>query len=120
MAFNVRIFGYRGLVQGIIQIPQQDSKDSLFMLYQPYEFAALAQSNGATPVNIQSPINPSQSDLSKILRVEIPDGQGIRYEINPPGRTTAASTNSPSLTGILQIAWGAGWSMSFIDLATAP
>src|SRR5882672_7901493 len=120
MAFNVRLFGYRGIVQGLIQIPRQDSKDSLFMLYQPYEFAVLGASNGTTPVSLQSPLL-AQVDQSRIARVEIPDGNAIRYEVNPPQRTgglVAASTNSPILTGIMQLAWGPGWQLSFIDAAS--
>lgn len=117
MSFNVRIFGYRGIVQGLIQIPQQDSKDSLFMLYQPYEFAALAASNGATPVSMSSGLL-AQVDRSLILRVEIPDGQAIRYEINPQGRTASAGNNSPILSGIMQLQWGPGWSFSFVDAAS--
>jgi hypothetical protein len=119
MAFNVRIYGYRGIVQGIIQIPQQDSKDSLFMLMQPYEFAALGVSNGGTPVTMQSPLL-AQSDFSKILRVELPDGALIRYEINPTGRSVAAGNNSPILAGITQLMWGPGWIFSFIDAVSAP
>lgn len=119
MSFNVRIFGYRGIVQGQVLIPQQDSKDSLYMLWQPYEFAQLAASNGATPVTMSAGVALGQQDLSTILRVEIPDGNAIRYEINPPPRNVAASANSPSLTGITQIKWGPGWTLSFIDAATA-
>lgn len=119
MAFNVRIFGYRGIVQGRIQIPQQDSKDSLFMLMQPYEFAALAVSNGLTPVSMSSGILP-QVDQSKLLRVEVPDGSIIRYEANPPPRAVAATANSPQLSGIQQLMWGPGWTFSFIDAASAP
>lgn len=118
MAFNVRAFGYRGIIQGIIQIPVQDSKDSLFMLYQPYEFAALGASNGLTPVNLTSGL-PLSSDHSALLRVEIPDGNAIRYEVNPPNRSVAASANSPYLAGIMQLAWGPGWSFSFIDASLA-
>lgn len=114
MAFNVRLYGYRGIVQGLIQIPQQDSKDSLFMLMQPYEFAVLGVSNGLTPVSLSSGLLP-QVDLSRILRVEIPDGSAIRYEANPPSRAVAATANSPILTGIMQLMWGPGWTFSFID-----
>ena len=120
MAFNVRIFGYRGIVQGLIQIPRQDSKDSLFMLYQPYEFSAVAASNGATPVTIGPSGLATSADLSLICRVEIPDGNTIRYEVNTPSTSRVAGNTSPTLTGILQIAWGPGWSMSFVDAVNFP
>jgi hypothetical protein len=119
MSFNVRCFGYRGIVQGLIQIPQQDSKDSLFMLYQPYEWAQVAASNGATPVSVTSGVL-AQVDRSLIIRVEIPDGSAIRYEINPQGRSISAGNTSPMLTGIMQLQWGPGWSFSFVDAANFP
>jgi hypothetical protein len=114
MPFNVRFYGHRGIVQGPIVSYLQDSRDSLFMLSQPYEFAILAASNGATPITVQSPF-PVSSDITKILRIEIPDGAAIRYEINPQGRSVAASANSPVLTGVMQLNWAAGWSFSFIE-----
>jgi hypothetical protein len=113
MAFTVRIYGHRGIVQGKIVIPQQDSKDSLFMLQQPYEFRAFGVSNGLTAVLL----GPSATipDVSTILRVEVPDSQVIRYEINSPTRSMAADANSPTLSGVTQIMWNPGWSFSFID-----
>lgn len=117
MAFNVRAFGYSGVLKIPIVNPRQESADSLFVLRQPYEFSALVASNGSTPVMIGPTGLPPWRDLSTILRVEIPDGQAIRFELNPPGRSVTASANSPTLSGILQINWGAGWSMSFIEVA---
>jgi hypothetical protein len=113
MAFTVRAYGYSGIIQGQILIPKQDSKDSLFMLNQPYEFRAFALSNGTTAVTL----GPSGTtpDLATILRVEVPDGQQIRYEISKPNLPRTADVNSPILDGRTQIAWGGGWSLSFID-----
>lgn len=115
MAFVVRAFGYRGVVQGKILIPQQDSKDSLFMLHNPYEFRANVTTNGTSPVQL----GPSATlpDLATILRVEVPDGSAIRYEVNTPTRVQAADANSPSLIGFMQLEWGPGWYLSVIDAA---
>lgn len=118
--FNIRIFGYSGVVQIPVINPRQDSKDSFFALYQPYEFASLGTSSGGTPVTIGPSGLPAHKDLSKILRVEVPDGRSIRFEVNPPGRAVAASAASPLLTGVLHINWGPGYSMSIIDASTAP
>jgi hypothetical protein len=113
MAFTVRIFGYRGMFQTPILIPAQDSKDSVFLLSQPYEFAASAPSNGLVAVTLgPTVVTP---DLSKILRVEVPDGQTIRYEVSPPGQARVASATSPALSGYQHIMWGAGFALSFID-----
>ena len=102
-------------MQTPIQIPRQDSKDSVFVLYQPYEGATSAISNGLTAVTLGPFANPN--DQSSILRVEVPDGQAIRYEANPPSRSAVASGGSPILTGIQHIMWGPGWTLSFIDAA---
>ena len=120
MSFNVRITGYRGIVQSKVQIPQQDSKDSVFLLYQPYEFSLVASSNGSTPVTIGPSGLVLAADFSGILRVEVASGQGIRYEVNPPTRSVAAGNASPSLLGVQMIAWGPGWTLSFVDIASFP
>ena len=120
MTFNVRITGYRGIVQSKVQIPQQDSKDSVFLLYQPYEFSLVASSNGSTPVTIGPSGLVLAADYSSILRVEVPGGQGIRYEVNPPNRNVAAGNASPSLVGVQSISWGPGWTLSFVDIASFP
>jgi hypothetical protein len=113
MAFTVRIYGHRGMVQTKILIPQQDSRDSVFLLQQPYEFRAFGVSNGLTPVLL----GPSATipDVSTVLRVEVPDSQVIRYEINTPTRSVSADANSPTLSGVMQIMWNPGWTFSFID-----
>jgi hypothetical protein len=79
---------------------------------QPYEFAASAVSNGLTPVFLG---NNNPADLSRVLRVEVPDGAQIRYEINNGGRSVSASAASPILSGVQHLQWGAGWNFSFID-----
>jgi hypothetical protein len=61
-------------------------------------------------------------DLSQILRVEIPDNQQVRYELNPngPTATTArvAGNNSPRLVGFDQFPWAAGYTLSVCDAAS--
>jgi|SRR5882672_547602 len=120
LSFNLRVFGYSGILQMPILNPQQDSEDSLYMLYQPYEFGILAASNQGIPVTVGPSGLPLYQDYSQILRIEVPDGQAIRYEVNPAGRSVLASASSPILTGVLYVEWGPGWSLSFIDASTAP
>lgn len=121
MAFNVRITGYRGIVQSPVLIPGQDSKDSVYLLYQPYEFTLVATSAGATPVTIGPSGLAVSVDFTRVLRVEVPQGNFIRYEVNGAGgRNVAAGNASPSLTGIQNIMWGPGWTLSFVDGASFP
>lgn len=120
MTFNVRITGYRGIVQTKVQIPLQDSKDSVYLLYQPYEFSVVATSAGATPVTLGPSGLAFSADYSIVARVEVPPGSMIRYEVNPPSRSVLAGNTSPSLTGVQNIMWGPGWTLSFVDAASFP
>lgn len=111
---RIRVFGYRG----VTQIPYQNkqfSGDSIWTLQQPYLWGAAADSVGATPVTIN---DDDANGKASVIRVEVPDGEKIRYEINYAGReggTVSPTQDSPSLTGITQFNWGEGWSFSFIE-----
>jgi hypothetical protein len=117
MAFNVRLFGHAGLTRMKVLSAHQFSSDSVFQLAQPYLWASgpLAASGAANNYTQTALPVGNTRDLTDILRVEVPDGQSIRYEVNPPGRNVVASTNSPILTGRDQIKFGVGWQFSFID-----
>lgn len=117
MAFNVRIFGYRGISQIPRVNPQQAANDSVQVLVEPYEWAQLLTTNGL--VAQSSAAQAVATDKTTIIRIEVADGNTIRYEINPPNRAVAASPSSPSLSGKDQFFFGAGWTVSIIDAATA-
>lgn len=122
MAFNVRLFGHAGLMRMKVLNAHQLNTDSVYQLAQPYLWASgPLTSNGATPVGFTNTNLPSgqTTDNTDLLRIEIPDGAAIRYEVNPPNRSISASTNSPILTGNNQIKFGSGWGFSFIDASTA-
>lgn len=114
MAFNVRVFGHRGLDQLRVNLPKQFSADAVYQLVQPYEWAETLNCDGAAAV---ASAPQGDGDQTQILRVEVPDGSMIRYEINPPGRAVVASTNSPSLTGISHFYFRQGYSISMVDAA---
>lgn len=118
MAFTVRIFGHDGLSRMKVLSAGQLSTDSVFQLNQPYLWSEQLVTNGTTPVaSVPVTVLPTgkTNDSTDILRIEVPDGQAIRYEVNPPNRSTAASVNSPILSGNNQIKFGAGWTISIID-----
>lgn len=110
---KVRIFGYRGIAQIPRINPRQIGVDSVQVLYEPYEWAAQITTNGITPVASTAQAN----DKATVIKVEVPDGENIRYEIRPPERTTAAGADSPILSGKDFFYWGAGWTISIIDAA---
>lgn len=121
MSFAVRIFGHSGLARmRVANQAGQFSSDSVFQLSQPYLWTQNLTTNGATPVSSTvAPIPAGQTlDQTTILRIEVPDGQSIRYEVNSQNRSVSASVNSPILTGRDQLAWGPGWTLSIIDAAS--
>lgn len=119
MAFNVRIFGYQGIVPlKVVEGEAQARSDSVFQLKQPHLWVQVLSAD-VTAISSVAPtiLAPYSTDLTSVLRIEIPDGQSIRYEVNSPNRSLVASTNSPILSGRDQIQFGAGWRISLIDAA---
>lgn len=118
MAFTVRLFGYQGLAR--VPVSQDGGtlgNDSVYLLDGPYTWRQNLTSNGLTSVAstvAAVPVNHSV-DPTRLLRVEVPDGQSIRYEISATGTATTADSNSPLLTGRDNIKFGPGWVFSFID-----
>lgn len=115
MAFSVRIHSYRGMRQIQHLLDKQFTGDAVYVLDEPYltgeTISVSAVAASSTPV----------TDGSTILRIEVPDGQQIRYEVNPSGPTASnarvATANSPRLSGYDNFAWGNGYSISMIDAA---
>lgn len=117
MAFNVRVFGYRGTTQLPVSLPKQFHADSVQVLSEPYEFSQKLTSNGATAVSSTA---DTSHDQVKLLRVEVPDGQAIRYEIGPSGSVRTPGDTSPILSGHDQFEFAPGWVFRFVDAASYP
>lgn len=115
MPFDVRIFAHRGLSQIPVIQPTQNREDSVYQLHQPYEWAQ--------KINVGAVAASSAADANvqvRVLRIEVPDGQAIRYEINPPGRNVAAGTNSPKMSGENVFYFRESFTISLIDAAGLP
>lgn len=119
-AFNARIFGYAGTRQVAQGVPKHFNADSVFVRDEPYLWSQVIVVNGAAPV--ASAVQPN--DKATMLVIEVPDGQTIRYEINPNGPGTATARNagntSPRLSGIDAFEWFSGATVSFVDAASFP
>ena len=111
MTTAVKLFTHRGLVSTPITVTNRDSKDSVYMLEQPY----LAAEALTATVSALSSAAATAPATTSILRVEVEDGKTIRYEINPPSRAVVATANSPALSGRDQFHFGIGWTISIIE-----
>lgn len=118
MAFNVRVFGYRGMRQMRNMDNKQFTGDTVYALEEPYEWSQVLSIDGLVMTAFVGP--GGGQDLAQILRIEVADGQAIRYEINPPGRNVQAGDESPKLTGVDVFPWATGYSVSFVDALNYP
>lgn len=110
MAFSCRIFFYPGIVAAIQPQIVQQSGDSVFMLRDPYISGQKLTSNGATEVAASAaPVG------TRVIRVEVDDGNNIRYEIRMGANTRTASTNSPTLSGREILFASDGAVFAFVD-----
>lgn len=123
MSFNVRIYGHQGIVaMKVVNDSGQQHSDSVYQLSQPYIWtqnipvsASAASSTVVTPASLVAAGSPFATDVSAVLRIEVPDGQAIRYELNPPNRSAVAGASSSKMSGADQFQWGTGWTISIID-----
>lgn len=119
MAFNVRIYGYRGIIQVQQTMLKQYGSDSMFLLTDPYEWMKLLSvvddGSGAAAASTAQ----AAPDLAQLLYVQVPSQKSIRYEVNPLGPQASnariAGNNSPLLTGWQLLPWGPGYTLSICD-----
>jgi hypothetical protein len=117
MAYNVRVFAYSGIQQMPIVLPKQFSSDSVFQVIEPYLWGETVSVSAAAASTPASALVVDQQ--TRMVRIEVPDGQTIRYEINPPNRQggpVVANIDSPSLSGKDYFYFQPGWTISMIDI----
>lgn len=117
MAFTVRLIAYRGITTIPEPVPRQYHAAAVHILQEPYEWGQALESDGANPV---TSVSDTAHDQVRVLQVEVPDGQGIRYEVRPPGGGRAVGVNSPRMNGTTHVTFYPGWTFEFIDIAAAP
>lgn len=113
MAFNVRIFGYAGMSQ----VPQlhmrQFTGAGVFLLEEPFVFGQTIAVDAASVLSVAD-----VDQRTKILRVEVPDQQQVRYRIIPAGYPAAdADGNCPRISGFDNFVFAPGWRIALIDAA---
>ena len=113
MSFDVRIYAYRGSKQVPTVLQKQMQTNIEQVLAEPYEFGEKLTSNGATPVT--STPDTTHNEV-KILRVQVPDGQLIHYEVQPRANSPrVVSTWSPIMSGNELFEFYPGYRFSFIE-----
>lgn len=122
MAFNVRIFGYKGIIQIQERMVKQYTAASVFLTEEPCEWSEVLSVTGA-PIT-STVLTSDQNGGAIICAVEVPDNQAIRYEIQPRGPDgTAARTAgnaSRKLTGVDVFSWNYGFTISVVDALAFP
>jgi hypothetical protein len=113
MSFSVRIFFYSGIVPALQPRVTQLSTDSVFMLIEPYMSGQKQASNGANEVAFTA-----APTGAKLARIEVDDGNTIRYEVRMGSNTRGAGTNSPALSGRDIIPVSDGAVFAFVDAAS--
>ena len=106
MSFNVRIFGYRGMVQAQAIDCEQHTDDTVFFLEEPY----LWSQKLAVPDDGSSISSVMVSDLNtSIVKIEVEDGHAAFLEIQPLSGSRAVGTGSPLVSGENIYEWGPGY-----------
>lgn len=121
MAFNVRIFGYAGIIQVNQRMLRQYNADSVFLNEEPCLWSQVVACSGAENRSTVVNLTP---DTTQLVCVEVPDGQQIRYEVQPQGPTApgarSAGNTSRRGSGFFNLAWNPGYTLSVIDASGLP
>lgn len=120
MAFNIRIFGHRGLSQIPAILPQQRTSDTVYQLTEPAEFQQLLVAD-AVAVQSAPVADANPSAAVTVLWIEVPDNKAIRYEITPAGQAVRVAGNtSKRMTGSNAFYFRSNYVLSIIDAAALP
>lgn len=114
MSFNVRLFGYSGIIQVGQSHAQQYSGDAVFLNEEPCLWSQILVCDGSTVAT--SARITTVPDGTQMVCVEVPDGHEIRYEVVQPGAAArVVSSDSRRGSGSFNLAWSPGFRLSIID-----
>jgi hypothetical protein len=112
MAATCRLFTFSGLMTAPKASGSKDfSTDSVGLLKYPYAAneTISATSSAASSASALSP------EGVKVLLIQVQQGKAAHFEINPPSRSTAATVDSPIVTGDQIFMFGEGWTISLLE-----
>lgn len=120
--YTVRIFGHRGVTRIPTDRGVEGGTDSVQVLQQPYVWAqalTVTVSGGAVSSTAAGVPAGLTIDPTTMLRIEVPDGFIIGYEVNEGQRLVTATSASPRTSVAENIQFGPGYTLSVIDMTSA-
>lgn len=118
MAFNVRLAAYKGMAQVPQLNPRQFTGDAVFLFDEP---AVWVQTLSVSSIAATSVVPAGDNSTVRILHVEVPNVQAVRYRIIPGSYPIVpADTDALSISGRQNFVFAAGWRISLIDAAGLP
>lgn len=116
MTISVRVYSHAGLSTPPVKgTSGRFTSDSLFLLKQPYLGGEVISVGTGTAVASASATAPAGT---AILHVQVPPGARAYYEVTPGnGSARTATTSSPIIEGNTQIEFGAGWTISVLEVS---
>lgn len=112
MAATCRLFTFSGLMTAPVSSgSKQFSSDSVGLLKYPY----MANETISATSSAASSAAGLAPDGCKVLLVQVQQGKAAHIEINTPNRSTAATVNSPVITGDVIFMFGENWTVSLLE-----
>lgn len=114
MAATVRLFTFSGLMTApVASGSMRFSTDSVGLLKYPYLANETITANTSAAQSTAAAL--STSSEAKVLLLQVQQGKAVHVEVNNPNRSTAATVDSPIVTGDQIIMFGSGWSVSLLE-----
>jgi hypothetical protein len=118
MTATVRLFAHDGInTLPVASDAGQFRGNSMFVLRQPYLAREKIEADSGSATSSAAAL--SESQYTKVLRMEIEPGKRVAYEVSPPGRTgapVAADSSSPVATGDVELEFGPRYVISLLDV----
>lgn len=115
MSALIRFFTHTGVSTAHVNPASgRYATDSVSLLKQPY---LARQSITATTGSAQSTsATLTENTAAKIVSIEVQAGKTVAIEVNPPNRSVEADTDSPYISGSVQLECGPNWTFSIKEI----
>lgn len=110
MTALVKVFYHQGISQVPFASGSKYATDSVGTVKQPYINKASVSVDNVTAASVDA-----AGAGSGVALVQVQSGKVVHVEVNPPNRSTAATTGSLSIRGDTTFVVGPDWSFSFLE-----